>query len=130
MLNPAFSVKHIKEMLPIMAIPAELMAKMWLERVDQSKEEGIEFDITTDLGRATLDIIGLAGFGYDFKALTDPDNELSMAYSELFGTSANLSQFLRAFIPYYEYVPSKDNRRRQKAIDTIDRVSIRLIAEK
>ncbi|KAF9359184.1 hypothetical protein BGX26_012959 [Mortierella sp. AD094] len=130
MLNPAFSIKHIKEMVPLMSIPSELMAKMWLERVDQSNEKGVEFDITTDLGRATLDIIGLAGFGYDFNALTDPDNELSIAYRELFYSTSNLSQLLRAFIPYYTSLPTPDNNRRWAAINAIDRVSTRLIAEK
>ncbi|KAF8949002.1 hypothetical protein BGZ46_005247 [Entomortierella lignicola] len=130
MLNPAFSLKHIKEMVPIMAGPAELMAKIWVERVDQSTDNSVEFDITTDLGRATLDIIGLAGFGYDFKALTEPDNELSNAYRGLFGSDSRVTQFLRFFIPYFTHVPTKDNAKRWKSIKTIDRVTTRLIADK
>ncbi|KAI1301024.1 hypothetical protein EDD11_005860 [Mortierella claussenii] len=131
MLNPAFSHKHIKEMVQIMAVPSALLAKMWEERVDEVGEgNSIEFDVTADLGRATLDIIGLAGFGYDFKALTEPDNELSSAYRELFYSSSNIIQLLRAFIPSYINIPFKHNRRRQQAIQAIDRVSIKLIADK
>ncbi|KAG0001911.1 hypothetical protein BGZ80_006056, partial [Entomortierella chlamydospora] len=130
MLNPAFSVKHIKEMAPLMCIPAELMANIWLERVDQSEGKSIEFDITTDLGRATLDIIGLAGFGYNFNALTEPNNELSTAYRKILYTGSRLTQLMRLYVPYYTSLPTSDNNRRWEAIATIDRVSTRLIAEK
>ncbi|KAG0366608.1 cytochrome P450 [Gamsiella multidivaricata] len=130
MLNPAFGHKHIKDMVHIMAGPAAMLGKMWEERVDQAENKVAEFDITTDLGRATLDIIGLAGFGYDFQALTNPNNELSQAYCELFNTSSNIIQLLRAFIPIYVHIPFEHNRRRWRAIHSIDRVSTRLIAEK
>ncbi|KAF9949705.1 hypothetical protein BGZ65_007122 [Modicella reniformis] len=130
MLNPAFGHKHIKEMVPIMSIPAIKLGQMWTELVEQSESKCVEFDITTDLGRATLDIIGLAGFGYDFKALTEPDNELSNAYRELFNTSSNIIQLLRAFIPFYVYIPFRHNLERWRAIKAIDRVSTRLIQEK
>jgi hypothetical protein len=31
------------------------------------------------LGKTTLDVIGLAGFGYEFDSLHDPENELALA---------------------------------------------------
>ncbi|KAF9093150.1 hypothetical protein BGX27_001655 [Mortierella sp. AM989] len=130
MLNPAFSVKHIKGMVRIMAIPSEMIAKIWLERVDQSEGGSLEFDITNDLGSATLDIIGLAGFGYHFNALTEPNNVLSMAYRELFQSTSNLNQLFYTFIPYYSHLPTRENRRRWEAIKTVNHVSMRLIAEK
>ncbi|KAI8605700.1 cytochrome P450 [Dissophora ornata] len=130
MLNPAFSLGHIKEMLPIMANPAARLAKIWEGRVDQSEKKAVEFDVMVDLGSATLDIIGLAGFGYDFKALTEPDNELSLAYRDIFYSSSTIIQLLRAFVPYYVYVPFKHNRDRWHSIGVIDSVSTRLIAEK
>ncbi|KAF9429206.1 hypothetical protein BGZ76_001672 [Entomortierella beljakovae] len=130
LLNPAFSVKHIKEMVPIMATPAELLAKQWLARVDQSESKSVEFDVTTDLGRATLDIIGTAGFGYNFNSLTEPDSELTKAYQELFDSGASLPQLLRAFIPYFNLLPTASNIKRQKAINTINNVTSNLIKEK
>ncbi|KAG0335278.1 hypothetical protein BG004_000065 [Podila humilis] len=130
MLNPAFSHKYIKEMVATMAVPAVTLAKIWEGRVEVSDSNQTEFDITTDLGRATLDIIGLSGFGYDFEALTNPDNELSRAYRELFDTSSNIIQILRVMIPYYLHLPFKHNLVRKRAIRTIDRVTTRLIADK
>lgn len=64
MLNPAFSHKHIKEMVSTMSRPAATLARIWEGRVDSSEKQQIEFDITGDLGRATLDIIGLSGTGH------------------------------------------------------------------
>ncbi|KAG0045934.1 hypothetical protein BGZ83_008843 [Gryganskiella cystojenkinii] len=127
MLNPAFSHRHIKDMVPVMTIPAETLSKIWEEKAG---DEGIEFDITRDLNHATLDIIGMAGFGYNFQALTDPNNELALAYSELFDTTSTRVQFLRAMIPIYIHIPFEHNRRRKAAIRSIDRYTSRLIVEK
>ncbi|KAF9576716.1 hypothetical protein EC968_005489 [Mortierella alpina] len=130
MINPAFGLGHIKEMVPIMACPAALMAKIWGERVDQSSSKSIDFDITTDINRATLDIIGLAGFGYDFRALVNPASELSQAYRELFETNSNIATLLHLILPFYEYIPFERNRRRWRAYRAIDRVTSHLISEK
>ncbi|KAF9903682.1 hypothetical protein EC991_003457 [Linnemannia zychae] len=130
MLNPAFSHRHIKDMVHIMAGPAELLGKQWEERVDQSGGKPFELDITGDLGSCTLDIIGLSGFGYDFQALTNPDNEMSRAYRELFYKETTPAQFLRFFIPYYSKFPTQANIDRRKAIQTIDRVTMQIIHEK
>lgn len=72
MLNPAFGHKHVKEMVSIMSDPANKLSKLWGALVDQSENKSVEFDVTTDLGRATLDIIGLAGKQVE----DDPDDHL------------------------------------------------------
>ncbi|KAF9130830.1 hypothetical protein BGW39_002584 [Mortierella sp. 14UC] len=130
MLNPAFSHKHIKEMVPTMAVPAEMLGRMWEERVDQSKDNVVEFDIANDLGACTLDIIGRAGFGYDFQALTVPDNELSHAYRQLFISASPMIQLLRLFVPFYVDIPFKHNRIRKQSARTIDKATTRIIQEK
>jgi cytochrome P450 len=117
-------------MVHIMAGPAETLGRQWEEHVDRSGDKPFELDITIDLGSCTLDIIGLSGFGYDFQALTTPDNEMSMAYRELFYKETTSTQFLRVFIPYYSDLPTRANLDRKKAIDTIDRVTMRIINEK
>jgi len=70
------------------------------------------------------------GFGYDFQALTVPNNELNQAYRELFESSSNFIQIFRMMIPHYIHIPFKHNRVRKHAIRTIDRVTTRLIADK
>jgi cytochrome P450 len=130
MLNPAFSHKHIKDMVHIMAGPAELLAKQWEEHVDRAGEKPFELDVTSDLGSCTLDIIGLSGFGYDFQALTNPGNEMSMAYRDLFYKDTSSAQILRFFLPSYSKIPTQGNIERSKAIQTIDRVTMQIIHEK
>ncbi|KAG0212682.1 hypothetical protein BGX28_005878 [Mortierella sp. GBA30] len=103
---------------------------MWEERVDQSDSKSVEFDVTTDLTRVTLDIIGQAGFGYNFKALTEPDNELSKAYDEIFNITSAMIEALRVYVPYYIDIPFEHNRRRWEANRIIDRISAQLINDK
>ncbi|KAF9146170.1 hypothetical protein BGX30_003515 [Mortierella sp. GBA39] len=130
MLNPAFSHKHIKGMVSTMAIPAEMLGRMWEGRVDVSEDGCVEIDVARDLGACTLDIIGRAGFGYDFQALTVPDNELSHAYRQLFINNSRMIQLLRFFVPYYVDIPFKHNRIRKQSARTIDKVTTRIIQEK
>ncbi|KAG0243614.1 hypothetical protein BGW41_001825 [Actinomortierella wolfii] len=130
MLNPAFGHRHVKEMVPLMAGPAAKLAKLWTDRVRQAGSDGTEFFVDPDMSRVTLDIIGLAGFGYSFDTLTHPDNELSKAYSELFTSSNMLIQIARSLIPYYTYIPFYHNRVRWHAIKVINRVSTELIEDK
>ncbi|KAF9151800.1 hypothetical protein BG015_006207 [Linnemannia schmuckeri] len=130
MLNPAFSHKHIKEMVSTMAVPAEMLGKIWEERVDASEDNCVEFDVARDLGSCTLDIIGRAGFGYDFQALTVPDNELSHAYRQLFVSASPIIQLFRLFIPFYVDIPFKHNRIRKQSARTIDRVTTKIIQER
>lgn len=64
-------------------------------------EGGKKIDVMKYLGKTTLDVIGIVGFSYDFKALSEPHNELSEAYSKMFQASmdANFWDFLRGAIP-------------------------------
>jgi hypothetical protein len=58
-------------------------------------------DVMMYLGQATLDVIGLAGFDYDFKALSEPKNELAEAYRDMFsvGQSITAMAIFQAFFP-------------------------------
>jgi len=46
-------------------------------------EGGTLIEISRWLGKTTLDVIGLAGFGYDFDSLHDPNNELAVALERM-----------------------------------------------
>lgn len=47
-------------------------------------ENGTTLDFCKWVGKAGLDIIGLAGFGYEFDTLHDPENELATAFEKMF----------------------------------------------
>jgi hypothetical protein len=62
MLNPAFSLSHIRLMVPSMFIPAHRLVGLWERTIAQQEEQqDVEVDVLNGLSRATLDIIGLAG---------------------------------------------------------------------
>jgi cytochrome P450 len=44
------------------------LVDIWLEKVKQSPDGSIEVDMKRAMNSLTVDIIGLAGFGFDFKA--------------------------------------------------------------
>ncbi|KAF9107238.1 hypothetical protein BGX29_006924 [Mortierella sp. GBA35] len=120
MIGPAFSHQNIKEMVPVMAVPAEYLAE----------GKSLELNVIHELGSCTLDIIGLAGFGFDFQGLTRPGNNLVKAYSEYFSSSTSIIQFFRHMIPHYNEIPFRHNLRRKESIRAVGRVTSQIIREK
>jgi len=64
------------------------------------------------LSRTTLDIIGLAGFNYEFDTLIDnpKQDELNAAFSTVFhaGTNMSIIPMLRAWMPIFRFLASPD----------------------
>jgi hypothetical protein len=68
-----------------------------------------QLDVSHDLSKATLDIIGLAGFNYTFNALSRPDDdpdELSEAFDKMFNAVQGITAWgiLCYFFPVLERV--------------------------
>lgn len=84
------------------------------------------------LSRATLDIIGLAGFNYAFNGLSGGSSELSEAFNKVFdSTGMPVMQLLRGWIPVLRYVNfDSQSRHNIKAQKTIRKVGMKLVAEK
>lgn len=62
------------------------------------------------MNRATLDVIGLTGFGYNFNSLataaSGSQDELSAAFSVLFGGKRNPLDLLSVIFPLFRYIVS------------------------
>ena len=126
-LNPSFSPAAVKGMQDIFLDKAyELREKLSNMIEDDSvvasptpaKDEdkvvgGKKIDVSKYLGQTTLDVIGLAGFNYDFKALSQPHNELAEAYRSMFaaGQQLTLMVFLAAFVPGFDKIVSRPSSR-------------------
>lgn len=123
-LNPSFSPAAIRGMVPIFydkayELKAKLLGIISDDETEQAsstpciKEDEVEggkkIDVMKYLGKTTLDVIGIVGFNYDFKALSEPHNELSEAYSKMFQASMDpdIWDFLRAVIPLVKKLPNK-----------------------
>jgi hypothetical protein len=81
--------------------------------------DGVTMNIIRPLSNCTLDIIGLAGFGYDFHALslTQPPDELALAFKDLFEAPVRrwelVIEFVFPAIRYLVYGPpcAREQRR-------------------
>ncbi|GAA5837435.1 hypothetical protein JCM5353_007110 [Sporobolomyces roseus] len=107
-MQPAFSPSHIRALGPVFFEHAYKLRDIWTNLVktgaDDQKafatpeafdeyrkkkpEEEITIDIMPWLSRLTLDIIGVAGFGYHFDSLNRSENKLANAFSGMFSPSA------------------------------------------
>ncbi|OCB84952.1 cytochrome P450 [Sanghuangporus baumii] len=113
-ISPAFSAASIRAVMPIFWEKASELRDIWLRIVDDNEgADPLPFSKRNDeqactridalawLGRATLDVIGLAGFGYAFNSLTDESNELALAFAAVFSTARKfrVMTILQAWFP-------------------------------
>lgn len=104
-LMPAFSFRHIKDLYPTFWTKSRELVETLKETVghydkDQAKMSSA-IDVDAWVGRATLDIIGVAGLGKDFGALASPDNELNRTYRSIFkiNRTARILGLISIFVP-------------------------------
>ncbi|KAF9036849.1 cytochrome P450 [Panaeolus papilionaceus] len=108
-LNPAFGAQQMREITGVVFDKTIQLRDAWLTELS-STQEAKRIDALSWLSRATLDVIGLTGFNYDFEALT-PDgperNELNKAFKTLFETGGELSipAVLRGLFPIFRFLP-------------------------
>ena len=115
-LNPSFSAVAVKEMVPIFYEKAYDLKDKLIEMIEDESIEasptppkpedrvvgGRKIDVSRYLAQCTLDIIGLAGFDYDFQSLKSPKNDLAEAYRDMFraGQSLTVMAVVQALVPF------------------------------
>ncbi|CAI7654769.1 unnamed protein product [Penicillium glandicola] len=137
-LMPAFSHRHIKDLYPIFWDKSVALAQVLEESIGtagQSSDPSSKvFDVADWLARATLDILGSAGFGEEFDTLHNPDNEICRAYRGVFeqqppqGTLAMGLFLLREVFTAALRLPRHDSI--TMATKTLTGVARRLISKK
>ncbi|KAH8169119.1 cytochrome p450 domain-containing protein [Sarocladium implicatum] len=73
-IGPAFTVPHAKELAPTIFSTAVRLVHA-IERKRQAQGPGVPIPLHDFAARASLDSIGIAGMGYDFNAIDDPEGE-------------------------------------------------------
>ncbi|GBC02750.1 hypothetical protein RclHR1_00480007 [Rhizophagus clarus] len=130
MMNPAFAHNNVKEMVPTFIRVASTLIGLIEDKVNSGESN---INLTPYISKATLDVIGLAGFNYEFNSLTS-SNELAEAYNALFNspnpTLRFISTVLANYIPFFREIPIKMNRDFKNACAIINRVSKKLMEEK
>ncbi|PCH40533.1 cytochrome P450 [Wolfiporia cocos MD-104 SS10] len=140
MLNPVFSVNHMRNMLPIFY---DVIHRLREAMAVQIGNEAREIDVLGWTGRTALELIGQGGLGYSFDPLTHSSrNALGEAMKALLPTIQHLD-VLRRFLPYVsdlgparfrraivEAFPSKRVQEAKEIIDTIADKSLKIFREK
>ncbi|KIJ33556.1 hypothetical protein M422DRAFT_264483 [Sphaerobolus stellatus SS14] len=132
-MNPSFAISHLRELTSIFHEKSQQLRNIWQKKLT---EEGgaITTDVVSWLGQATLDIIGLAGFDYEFNALNaeGQNNELNLAFKTVTrqGQRFSMFQIAQAFFPLLKLIPTKQSRSIANATAVMDRLGRQLINKK
>ncbi|KZO98271.1 cytochrome P450 [Calocera viscosa TUFC12733] len=132
-MNPSFSPGQIREVTPIFFDTARRLCDVFNSIIIKSSDTSdVEIDMYSWFGRATLDVIGQAGFGYHFNSMYDETNELYCAFrdmikafmdSGLLGILLNRFKILRA-------LPLQHNRTMRRSQATTYRIGTQLVRAK
>ena len=140
-LMPAFQYRHIRDLYSVFWDKSKLMVDAVTDAIaeDQRKKQTPGGYSTINFGdwlsRCTLDIIGVAGMGFDFNAIADPDNKLNKTYKNIFnpsGFGVKVFFILNQVVPtwLFEKLPFKRNLEVVEAANLVRSVSRDLIQHK
>ncbi|CAE6450061.1 unnamed protein product [Rhizoctonia solani] len=132
-MNPSFNTPHIRNLVPIFWAKSNQLRDIWLERL-RDKPDGETIDVLLGTTCATLDIIGIAGFGYEFHSLEGTDeDELAKAFMGVFNSNDKKPSTIRLFfmiICHRLGIPTKVSRRLKANLATIRRIGMRIVEDK
>jgi cytochrome P450 len=122
LIGPAFTTQAVKSMTPIFFQKSEELRDRWetlisdaalplskanaLSEASAASEDPTSvIDISHWLSRATLDVIGLAGFDYPFNSLQNETEGVYLAYRDMFNavdSGPGLLGILQLYFPIIE----------------------------
>ncbi|KAJ6524400.1 cytochrome P450 [Mycena vulgaris] len=141
-MNPAFFAPQLRTFLSLFQRQAEKLSQKWKDEVlptDTSSEPVV--NIHKWLSRTTMDVIGEAGFDFEFGALDNIENPLNKVYDNLFVDSTLyphrfdiVFRSLWRHIPnpilnYLRYLPGREYTRFRHYLDFIREFSRGLMAK-
>ncbi|KAJ7765808.1 cytochrome P450 [Mycena metata] len=129
-MNPAFGIPQIRELTGIFVDKSNELRDIW---ADQAARSGtVRLDALSWLSKATLDIIGLAGFNYNFNSLaSENQSELAAAFSTIFraGTTITPIRILQARFPVFRVIRTKMDRVLETSQGVMRRIGLQLLQE-
>ncbi|KAJ6530003.1 cytochrome P450 [Mycena vulgaris] len=116
LLNPAFGTAQIRRLTEIFVERSLQLRDVWSREITKSaatgdRKDSARIEITAWVRRVTLDMIGHAGFNYQFNALEPQGkpSELNQAFTDLFHSpNARIELAFRsaqAMIPFLRFLP-------------------------
>ncbi|KAF8259494.1 cytochrome P450, partial [Lactarius quietus] len=141
-MTPAFFAPQLRAFLPLFQDMAMKLAQKWKDEIISLDPTGQPLvNVTPWLSRATLDVIGEAGFDFHFGSLDDEKTPLAKHYENLFVDTtlypSRLDVVFRAlwrYIPesilhFVRYLPSREYRRFRSYSDYVHNFAQGLIKE-
>ncbi|KIO34087.1 hypothetical protein M407DRAFT_17000 [Tulasnella calospora MUT 4182] len=132
-MNPCFGLGRIRDLMPVFYDKAFELRDIWVRQVVEGGPGDREIDVLVWLTRTTLDVIGLAGFGYEFDTLANGEkNELVRAFMDLFSPNQDISilRLVLSFIPILDRIPTERERITAQSKAIVDRIGIQLVRDK
>ncbi|KAF8161957.1 cytochrome P450 [Mycena galopus ATCC 62051] len=133
-MNPAFGIPQVRELTEIFVDKSIQLRDIWAAQVAKSTNGVARVEVLSWLSKATLDIIGLAGFNYKIDALGAEEgaapNELAEAFEALFSgeTGFSVARFLQR-MPLLRRIPLKRDHTLIAAQATMMRIGRALLAD-
>ncbi|KAJ8489627.1 hypothetical protein ONZ51_g2825 [Trametes cubensis] len=141
-MSPAFGSSQIRDLMHIFVqksaetqrIDRQLQLRnIWADEV--SKSDGCaRINAMDGLQKLTLDVISLAGFGLDLKALNNngEPNEIDEAFCEIFSAvpPVKLYRVMMDWLPFLDFFPDERTKKIRHARSVIRRIGTDLIREK
>ncbi|KDR75950.1 hypothetical protein GALMADRAFT_1331936 [Galerina marginata CBS 339.88] len=132
--TPAFSIQNLRALVPLVFNKGNELKDKWMQIANTSSGP-LTIDVCHWISRATFDVIGLAGFDYNFNAIEDESNELFCAYKEMFEVGISQSHPFRTIFRIYSpflssLFPDSTLSTIQRCQVVIHRVAGQLIQEK
>lgn len=131
---PAFHVRHIKDLYPMMWDKAGILTRALTREVASEDGKGGVVELTTWASRVTLDIIGIAGMGRALNTVEKPGDPLQDTFEQLLEPDREKVLFgMLSFAigyPIVKMLPWKMNQVFLELTGTLDRVCKERITEK
>ncbi|KAJ6533380.1 cytochrome P450 [Mycena vulgaris] len=132
-MNPAFGAPQIRQLTGIFVDKSVQLRDIWASEAAQNGGVA-HVEAISWLNKATLDIIGLAGFNYDINALGAKSgqkaDELAAAFETLTGNDRfNPMRVLQFFFPPLRRIPTKEDKLSAEAQATMMRIGRKLLAD-
>ncbi|KAF8167846.1 cytochrome P450 [Crassisporium funariophilum] len=142
-IAPAFTSQSIKAVTPVFVQKGEELCDRWKglvseasfrAQLDNEEAAGAVIDVAHWISRASFDVIGLAGFGYDFHGVHDESEEVYSAYRKMFNIAdkgLGLRGLLELYFPIVRKIWVNDDIRTTNAsLSLISRVGKKMVAER
>ncbi|EJD37739.1 hypothetical protein AURDEDRAFT_116707, partial [Auricularia subglabra TFB-10046 SS5] len=135
-INPAFGFSHVRDMTEVFLEKAAQLCQIWHV---QCVEAGgtARVDVLKWMSKATLDVIGKAGFDYDFGVLNERGrkSELAEALEGSFRTDATSFQRARALLDDHfpllrTILPGKISRAADLSRKRADEIGMQIVQDK